>query len=142
MSFLFKAALTALIVSVTALNSASAEEGKYRLGLQGSTFASGISGVMEYSSDWAVQGIISPQLRSFAFRGLNRFHQETNWNAYYTGSIGLWNDGFGLGLGVGAEYDWRGLSPSLPPLGWNAELGLSILPGIALTIGLGVHWKF
>jgi hypothetical protein len=154
--------VTTLILLVSlAGNSQASEDSKYRLGLQGTLFVGGLSGVMEISNPWALQGVIDFGVDAFAFRVLNRFHEEQYWNAYGQGTLGIWggdghrswgrwrnngpnndNNDLGLGLGIGVEYDWRGLSASLPPIGWNIEVGASIIPDFDLDIGLGVHWKF
>lgn len=152
--------LTAAILVLTLAEDLRAEEGKYRLGLQGAHFLAGLSGVMEISDEWAAQGIIDLGVDAFAFRLLNRFHQETYWNAYGEGTVGFWTDhnhrrwgrwdddynsgrsDIGLGVGIGIEYDWRKLDPSLPPIGWNIELGANVVPAVDLALGLGVHWKF
>ena len=154
--------VTTLILLISLVsNSQASDDSKFRLGLQGTLFVGGLSGIVEISDPWALQGVIDFGVDAFAFRVLNRFHQEQNWNAYFQGTLGIWdvnghrswgnwrhndphndNDNLGLGLGIGIEYDWRGLSPSLPPIGWNIELGASVVPDFDLDIGLGVHWKF
>jgi hypothetical protein len=153
--------VTALVLSVVLVGNSQASDSKYRLGLQGTHFLGGLSGVMEISDPWALQGVLDFGVNAFAFRVLNRFHQEQYWNAYGEGTLGIWNTSghrtwgrwdnydhrdrdsdFGLGLGIGVEYDWRGLDASLPPIGWNIELGANVIPDFDLDIGLGVHWKF
>ena len=156
-----------LIISVTTLillvslvnNSQASDDTKFRLGLQGTHFVGGLSGVVEISNPWALQGVLDFGVDAFAFRVLNRFHEEENWNAYLQGTLGVWSDDhrywrnrdhyhyyhesdIGVGVGIGFEYDWRGLAPSLPPIVWNIELGASVIPDFDLDIGLGVHWKF
>jgi len=149
--------ITTLLLLVAMTNVSLAEDSKYRLGIQGTHFVTGLSGVMDFSPPWALQGVIDFGVDNFALRVLNRFHNEKDWNAYGFGALGIWDNGknddngvgnddddaeFGLGLGVGLEYDWRGLNPSLPPLGWNIELGLSVVPDVDIDFGVGVHWKF
>lgn len=53
----------------------------------------------------------------------------------------------GFGAGAGIEYDWRALSPNLPPIRWNAEIGLGRV-GLeyynfsTLMFGVGGHYRF
>ncbi len=144
-------ALVIVILLFTLSPNTQAQDSKYRLGLQGTHFVAGLSGIYDFSPPWAMQGVIDFGVDAFAFRVLNRFHNETYWNAYGLGTIGIWDKGngndddksaLGLGFGVGVEYDWRGLSPSLPPIGWSLELGASIIPDFDLDFGIGIHWKF
>ncbi len=153
--------LFTLVLSIALTGSSQANDSKFRLGLQGAQFASGISGVMEIANPLALQGIVDVGANAVAIRVLGRFTQKQFWNAYGQGTVGLWNDeqsspwgwqddekwhennhGLGLGVGIGVEYDWRGLSASLPPIGWNIELGASVIPGFNFDFGIGVHWMF
>jgi len=146
--------LVALVLIFAISGTSQAADSKYRLGLQGTHFVTGLSGVMEISNPWALQAVLDFGVDNFAFRVLNRFHKEQNWNAYGFGTLGIWDNGnssnngkdddsdFGLGIGIGVEYDWRGLNPSLPPIGWNIELGASVIPDFDLDFGVGAHWKF
>lgn len=139
------------VLFLAAAGTSNAEDSKYRLGLQGTHFVTGLSGVMEISNPWALGAVIDFGVDNFAFRVLNRFHNEKDWNSYFLGQLGMWDHDngkgedetdFGLGVGVGLEYDWRCLNPSLPPIGWNIELGASIVPDFDLDFGVGLHWKF
>jgi hypothetical protein len=150
-----------LLVSLVSKSQAS-DDSKFRLGLQGTHFVGGLSGVVDFSNPWAIQGVLDFGADAFAFRVLNRFHEEQYWNAYLNGTLAVWGDDhrywrsndhyyrdhyyyasdIGVGVGIGVEYDWRGLEGSLPPIGWNIELGASVIPHFDLDIGIGVHWKF
>ncbi|MCB2197963.1 hypothetical protein KQI63_01070 [bacterium] len=152
--------LAALLLLTMSPSNSFASDSKYRLGLQGAQFAAGISGIAEISNPWALQGIVDVGGDAVAFRLLNRFTRERFWNAYGSGTVGFWdrdsyrpwgwwgdnalndNHGLGLGVGLGIEYDWRGIDRSLPPLGWNIELGASLVPGFYLDLGIGLHWMF
>jgi len=152
--------MAVFLLLFTMTSSSKASDSKFRLGLQGAQFAAGLSGIVEISDPWALQGVVDVGADAVALRLLNRFTQKRFWNAYGIGTVGLWqsdnyrtldwwddndsvnNDGFGVGIGIGIEYDWRGLDGSLPPLGWNLELGASIVPGFYFNIGLGLHWMF
>ena len=153
--------LTALLLSVCQVYSSQASENKYRLGLQGTQFAAGLSGIIDFSSPWAVQGIVDFGADAAALRLLNRFTEKKYWNVYGQATLGVWGQdsprswgwseddylkhhegGFGAGIGLGIEYDWRGIEASLPPIGWNLELGASVIPAFYFDIGIGVHWMF
>lgn len=150
--------VTTLILLVSLIGSSQAADSKFRLGFQGTHFLGGLSGILKISDPWALQGVLDFGVDAFALRILNRFHRERFWNAYGEGTVAFWgdndhrswgrwenhhdNDALGLGLGIGVEYDWRGLNESLPPIGWNIELGVNIIPDLDPAIGLGVHWKF
>ncbi len=152
--------LTLAVLICMAVNSRAANN-TFRYGLQGMHFVSGLSGIMESSDPWAFQGVVDFRLKAFAFRVLNRFHQEEFWNAYGEATAGIWSadsrrswglldnnnsshgeSDIGLGFGMGVEYDWRGLNSSLPPIGWNIEFGVNFIPAFNLDLGLGAHWKF
>ena len=141
---------------------------KYGVGFQGSFPAYGISGMMDVNETISVQAILGffGSLNTYAGRGLYRFKKERDWEIYGYGMIGIWSyDGVGVrtgfalenytetavgfGAGAGLEYDWRALSPDLPPLFWNVELGIGIVnfnkvnyDFNTLLIGLGVHYRF
>lgn len=149
--------VTTLILLVSMVSNSQAADSKFRLGLQGTHFVGGLSGIIDFSSPWAVQGVLDVGADAFAFRILNRFHEEQYWNAYLNGTLGIWGNDhrywrnrnhyyresdFGVGVGIGVEFDWRGFEPSLPPIGWNIELGASVVPDFDLDVGVGVHWKF
>ena len=142
-------------------SSSQASDSKFRLGIQGTHFLSGLSGIVSLSDSWGVGGVIDFSAEAVAFRVVNRFHERAYWNAYGEGTVALWKDNgprswklwrdqypdsynrhVGAGVGLGLEYDWRGLSPSLPPLGWNIEVGVNVIPEVDLALGVGVHWKF
>lgn len=150
--------LASLVLLVGLVSITDASDTKFRLGLQQAHFVGGLSGILELSDPWALQGVIDFGAEAFAVRLLNRFHREEYWNAYGEGTLAIWSDrgynywgtrhhydrnnNFGLGLGLGIEWDWRALSPTLPPIGWNIELGANVIPSFGINIGLGVHWKF
>lgn len=133
--------LVVLFISFTSNDVQAAE--KYRLGLQGTHTIGGLSGIMELTDPWAAQVVLNLGVDAFALRALNRFHRSENWNTYGAVAIAMHkNNDLGLGASIGLEYDWRGLDASLPPIGWNIELGASIVPDFNLDIGFGIHWKF
>jgi len=153
--------LTCLVPLVGLAETSEASNNTFRFGLQGTHYLGGLSGIMEISDAWAFQGVLSFEVDAFAFRVLHRFHQREFWNAYGEGTAEVWSakshrpwggwensnpthgeSDIGLGTGVGIEYDWRGLNPSLPPIGWSIELGVNVVPNFYLDSGLGVHWKF
>ena len=153
---IFSVTTLILLVSLVS-NSQASDDSKFRLGLQGTHFVGGLSCVIDIADPWALQGVLDIGADAFAFRVLNRFHQEQYWNAYLNATLGVWGDDhrywrnhdhyyhdsdIGVGVGIGVEYDWRGLAASLPPIGWNIELGVSVIPDFDLDVGIGVHWKF
>lgn len=154
---LFVISFIALVLLISLTSDLHANDSKFRLGLQGTHFVGGLSGILDFSNPWALQAVLDVGADAIAIRVLNRFHQEQYWNAYLNGTLGIWGDDhrywidhnhyyhdsdFGVGFGIGIEYDWRGLDESLPPIGWNIELGASVVPDFNLDIGIGVHWKF
>lgn len=152
--------MAVLVLSLGFVGAARASDSNFRLGVQGAPFVAGLSGIIDISNPWAVQGVVDFGADAVAIRILNRFTQKRFWNAYGTGTVGLWrndsyeswglwkdntpgdNDGLGLAVGIGIEYDWRGIDSSLPPIGWNIEVGASVVPGFYLDVGIGVHWMF
>ncbi len=133
---------------------------RYGVGFQGTFPAWGISGTMMFTDEITGQLILGPfgYLQTYAARGLYQFRDETYWDLYGFGMLGLWtyNYGFnrqstesslGLGAGAGIQYDWRAWNDELPPIYWNVELGLGYVNldrynfGSVL-FGTGVHYRF
>jgi len=160
--------LALLVLSVVTTESTRADESRLSLGLQGTHFLGGVSGVVEIAAPWALQGVIDFGLDAFALRVLNRFYRVRYWDVYGEGTVAVWDsqsqgswgrwgshsydNNFGLGVGIGVEYDWRGLNDrlpqiggydrTLPPITWNIEVGTNIMPYFSAYLGLGAHWKF
>lgn len=59
---------------------------------------------------------------------------------YGYGAVGI-DDGTELtaGAGAGVEWDWRNLSPDLPPVSFNLEVGVS---NWWAGLGFGVYYRF
>lgn len=143
------------------------EETKFGIGFQSAFPAWGISGMMDVSDEFSVQGILGAfgDLKTYAGRGIYRFEKKPNYNTYGYGMVGAWSytgfeigSGFqlkettetvmGFGAGVGIEYDWRVFAPELPPIMWNLEIGLgSVKFGnvdfsfSTLMVGAGAHYR-
>jgi len=146
-----------LITNLYAGNSGG--KSKYYLGFQNGYESWGLSGKMDLSEKASVQGIIgvAGALTNFSGKGLYKFKSDQYWDFYGYGQAGIWMwDGggyfsdetiFGFGGGAGIEWDWRVLSPDLPPIYWNLELGLGFINFdnynfSSINIGLGVHYRF
>lgn len=132
--------VTAAVASMFSMNANAATQvgnGKYSLGFQTGFASAGIAarvGLNEQASVEAVLGLFGT-LTHIGARVLYTFKDETQWQAYGFGAVGLWmwdsgspwvsdESAVGLGGGVGVEWDWRTLDPELPPMTWNVELGL------------------
>jgi len=165
-----------LLVSSVALAQGIEDETKrFGVGFQSSYPAWGISGMMDVADNLSVQGILGMvgDLKTYAGRGIYRFRKEPYWNTYGYGMIGAWSyPGYeieyeyiygisyptmkkitetvmGFGAGVGIEYDWRALSPNLPPIWFNLEIGLGNVKFkkidydfSAFMAGAGAHYRF
>ena len=145
-----------LLMSTT---QAAESTGGYAVGFQSSGVSSGLSGKMEISDEITAQAVLGffGAVSNYSVRGLYKFNSDEHWDAYGFGSLGMWTwDGsggfddetvFGLGAGVGIEYDWRALAPTLPPVYWNLELGFNIASFdnydfSSVGIGVGAHYRF
>lgn len=157
-----------ILVAVSKCFAQDRDDLKWGVGFQGSFPAYGFSGMMDINETISVQAILGffGDLNTYAGRGLYRFKKEDDWEIYGYGMIGAWSyDGvrvrslfvlekytetvIGFGAGAGIEYDFRALSPDLPPLFGNVELGIGIVDFNkvnydfnTLLIGLGVHYRF
>ncbi len=132
---------------------------RFGLGVQNTFPSNGISGVMRLDGDISLQGIIDPFgiLKTYSGRLLYGFNKEKEYELYVYGSVGAWSysafniteTALGFGGGVGIEWDWRNFRKTLPPIYWNAELGLGFAgfdvvgySANTLWIGLGAHYRF
>jgi len=171
--FILVAILLLLFVSSVALaqekNEQEKRETKFGVGMQACFPAWGISGMMDVGDNISAQGIfgIFGDLKTYAVRGIYRFRKESYWNVYGYGMIGGWSytctleiiymgsvstqketdTAIGFGAGAGIGVDWRILSPKLPPIEWNLEIGLARV-GLenydfsTITFGTGLHYRF
>lgn len=142
---------------------------KFGIGIQATFPVSGLSGMVDVSDKFALEGLLGVFgiLKSYGGRILYRFKKETYWNAYGYGMVGAWSyPGYkisadylslektretvlGYGAGAGIEYNWKALNPNLPPLFFNLELGLGSVDFkeinynvSAFMLGAGVHYRF
>lgn len=122
--------------------------------------SSGLSLKYRMSDAFTAQGIAGffGSVNSYTARGLLAFNSGPFYDIYAYGSVGLWRwsgnrffrseSAFGVGAGVGFEYDMRGLAPELPPFFASAELGASFanfdnFSGFStLGVGLALHYRF
>ena len=132
---------------------------RFGLGVQNTFPSNGISGVVRLDNDLSIQGIIDPFgiLKTYSGRILYAFNEEKEYELYAYGSVGAWSysdvfyteTALGFGGGIGIEWDWRNYRNTLPPVYWNAELGLGFA-GFdvvsynlnTLWIGVGAHYRF
>ncbi|MDI6703844.1 MAG: hypothetical protein QME40_04150 [bacterium] len=167
LSVITGAFLLLLLISSVALAQGIEDKTKrFGLGLQCSFPAWGISGMMDVADNLSLQGVLDlfGDLKTYAGRGIYRFNKEPYWNVYGYGMIGAWSYSYyygwpiylkitetvmGFGAGVGIEYDWKALSPDLPPICWNLEAGLGSVgfkkvyyPFSTFMIGVGAHYRF
>ena len=161
-----------LLVLLFASNVAFAQEQKetkFGMGFQSSFPAWGISGMMDVAPNISVQGILGlfGDLRTYAGRGIYRFTKEPYWNTYGYGMIGAWSypwleydwvaqrwverteTAMGFGAGAGVEYNWQAWERNLPPIWWNAEVGIGMVEFeealyefSTFMIGVGAHYRF
>ena len=89
-------------------------------------------------------------------RGLLYFRQTEELDFYYFGGLQFVNvdtfigseNAFGVGGGVGLDYDIRSAIPEAPPLVFSGEVGASFVSfdnfnGFNLfNIGIGIHYMF
>lgn len=130
------------------------------VGFQNSFLSGGISVKAPFGEKLSAQGVLgfAGSLTSYSARGIYQFSQYSNTDVYAFGSAGLWtfNGGrgigtesvFGLGVGVGIDYNLQQAFPDLPPLNLSAEIGSSFasfdtFAGFnVLSLGFGLHYQF
>jgi len=142
--------------------------GAFGVGFQGSFPAYGASAIINFSPNFALQGVVGAlgELRSIFGRAIVRFNRsESGWgwhNLYAFGMVGSfsypWFDdsnyrsfeetresapGFGAGLG------FEGYLNSIPEVGWTLEIGLGSVSFekadytfSTVNIGGGLHYYF
>lgn len=146
---------------------------RFGVGFQFTFPAFGLNLTADLSQRVAAQGIIGAfgDLRTYAGRGIYRFSRKPYSSAYGYGMLGAWSykglefvdeddpwnwdlretteTVFGMGAGVGVEYDWRGMNRNLPAVAWNLEIGISRIDFqdvdfdfSALMIGTGAQYRF
>ena len=138
------------------------KKAKFGVGFQYTFPACGLSGIMDVTPNTSIQGIFGffGDLKMFAGKGIYRFKKEHYWNIYGYGEVGVfsitgygnWRNqkiinetSMGFSTGAGIEYGWQALSPNLPPVWWNFELGLGTVMDYGfptMFYGCGAHYRF
>lgn len=117
-----------LVLIASLFSGAMANDDLY-IGFQATPPSSGVSIRKDLSNTVSIQGIfdILGDQRSYSGRGIYKFQDNLFWDIYGFGEAGIWNwdrgyqrpkdeNAFGYGLGIGAEYDLRGLDSNFIPL--------------------------
>jgi hypothetical protein len=135
------------------------------LGVQSSSPSTGFSIKSDISNKATIQGIVDfmGEEKNYSFRGIFKFKQKPFYNIYGFGEIGVWSwdrrytrnnldeTVIGYGVGVGVDYDLRGLDIDFIPLFINFELNYYQIDfenehynyyDDDLGLGLGLHYKF
>ena len=143
---------------------------EWGVGYQANFPAWGISVQKPFDDKITLQGIVGPGslISTFAARGLYSLKGEKFWSIYgygmaglitYTGTdIDFFSPTFGqttkegslgFGGGAGIEYNVQALSKDLPPIYFNAEIGLMAVkfeaftsPFSGMVFGGGAHYRF
>jgi hypothetical protein len=160
--------IAALLWTGIVFSQGKEKESKFAIGFQDCFPTFGISGMINLDKNLSIQGIVGflGDLKSYGGRVLYRFTVEDYWNAYAYGMLGAWSytgfaiddewhltetteTVFGFGGGVGIEYSMQALSPKLPPIFWNLEVGVGSVSFSevdydfsAFMLGCGAHFRF
>lgn len=140
--------LAVLLVMAASNANATTKDGfKWGLGLAGGVGVGGLSGTMDTDGPISYQAIVDLQPGAAA-KLRYAFQREKRYDLYVNGFAG-WKDGWGssglwAGGGVGVDWDWRSLSPDLPPISWALEIDAATNAdgNFGLDINLGIHWNF
>lgn len=151
--------LTTATLLLTVSQSTLIAEENIGIGFQSSGFSSnGLSVKADIGDKYVAQGVVGffGDVNNYSVRGLYKFQENTHYNLYGYGSIGMWRwdsvffgdeSVLGYGAGAGIEYDLRALNSNMVPLFVNVELGMDFVNfdnydygGFGL--GLGLHYKF
>ena len=131
---------------------------KFAFGYQYTVESSGLSGRMEISDKLSAQAIVGVfgDVSNYTLRGRYHLATDQKWDAYAYVSAGLytWEDDdfageneFGVGAGIGMEYDWQNLDAGFPPITWSFELDMNTAEFdnydySKFAIGIGAHYRF
>ena len=135
------------------------------IGVQSSSPSTGLSIKSDLGDKVSIQGIFDfmGEEKNYSFRGVYKFKQKMFYNIYGFGEVGVWSwdrrysrsdldeTVVGYGIGVGVDYDLRGLDSDFIPLFINFELNYYAIDfenehynyyDDDLGLGLGLHYKF
>ncbi len=147
-----------LVVSIgvfAAAQTLQAQEESIGVGVQYQYPSFGLSGMFDVTEDVTVQGTVGfiGTVQTYGVRGLYHFTSDTFWRAYGYGEVGLINwqvagdteTSFGGGIGAGVEYGLQAFNEELPPVYYNANVGVvtnDYFDGFSMNFGTGVMFKF
>ncbi len=160
-----------LVVAIvpTGLAQGESPDQRFGIGFQASFPAWGLSGMVDLSRGFALQGIfgVIGDLKTYAGRGILRFSRQKYHSVYGYGVVGAfsytglkegeswyeWEETtetvVGFGGGLGFDYNWRAWSENLPPISWNLEIGIARVNFSevdynfsSMTFGAGLHYRF
>ena len=129
-----------LLIIFTAASGQEDNSVNFALGYQVIQPIYGISGILFITDPLSVQAVVwmdDDPLLGFDVR--YAFLEKDYIDFFAYGIIGSEDEDLGLGFGMGLEWDWRSVDTGLPPLLWNAEVGLF---RDDVGLGLGLHYKF
>jgi len=148
------------LASSTAAQANFLQNNELSVGVETGTLTGGLSVKYPYSDTLTVQGIVGAigTLTTFTARGLYHFSGFNAAQFYGYGSAGFLRasgnlitsseTAFGVGGGIGVEYDLQKAFPALPALSLDAEIGATLVnfdnfsSFNVLNLGLGVHYRF
>lgn len=149
-----------LLLANSNANANILDENDISLGLETGTLTGGLSIKMPFSDILTAQGVIGffGTLTSYTARGLYNFSDYSGAQVYGYGAATLWETSnnfafasetaFGVGGGVGIDYNLQLAFPDLPPISVNAEVGVNLAQfdnfgGFnTFGLGIGVHYRF
>jgi len=148
------------LISSTAAQANFFQNNELSVGVETGTLTGGLSVKYPYSDSLTAQGIVGAfgTLTTFTARGLYHFSGFKGSQFYGYGSAGFLRasgniiasseTAFGVGGGIGVEYDLQKSFPALPALSLDAEVGATLVnfdnfsSFNVLNLGFGLHYRF
>ncbi|MBD3166102.1 hypothetical protein GF324_05870 [bacterium] len=137
-------AIFLLLIGTTGSAHAVVNDGKtYGIGIAGGLGVSGISGTIDTGSPTSFQLIAGTGVLGKLRYAL---HMREYWDIYVDAFGGIhteWDDALVAGGGVGIDWNWQNLEPSLPPISFALEINAGIIDGdFEVDPHAGIHFNF